>query len=242
MIARMTARLLWIAALLAVALVSTFAQLDRSSRFSPQLAPLVQPMFRGFAQAKLTEIALAQGDNALALQRARRLVLVRPLPAENLALLSQAAVQADEAATGLAALEEAGKRGWREPVSQRAMAMSALLTQDWDAASQRIVALLAAAKLEKSLIEPLVIELTKTDAGRAALARRLAEQGHWQGNFVPAAATYLPAAAYADLIVRTRALNARLDCGGLQHAASQLQQAGATAAAARFWPGECPAG
>lgn len=241
MIAKKIARLAWIAALLGVAVVSTFGQLDRSSRFARQQAPLVPVMFRGFAQAELTEMALAQGDNPRALQRARRLALVRPLPAENLALLSIAAVQAGEAETGFAALEEAGKRGWREPVSQRAMAMSALLTDDWDAASQRIVALLAAAKLEQSLIEPLVIELTESSAGRAALARRIAEEGHWQGNFVSSAPAYLPAAAYADLIVRARALNASLDCGGLQHAATALQNAGAAAAAARFWPGDCSA-
>lgn len=238
----MIARVLWIALLLAVAAVSSFAQLDRAARFAPQLAALVPPMFRGFAQAELTEMALVQDDNALALVRARRLALVRPLPAENLALLSQAAVQAGEAATGLAALEAAGGRGWREPASQRAMAMSALLTGDWDAASQRIVALLAAAKLEQSLLEPLVIELTQTAAGRAALARRLAEQGHWQGNFVPAAANYLPASAYADLIVRARTLNAPLECAGLRHGATALQNAGESGAAARFWPGDCPAG
>ena len=235
----MIARLVWISALLGVAVVATFAQLDRSSRFAPELAQFVQPLFRGFAQAELTKIALAQGDGAIALQRAQRLALVRPLPAENLELLSQAAVLAGEEETALAALQQAGTRGWREPVSQRAMAMSALLTDDWDAASQRIVALLAAAKLDQSLLEPLVIELTETSAGRAALAHRMAEQGHWQGNFVSAAAAYLPATAYADVIVRARALNAPLDCGGLQHGAMTLQNAGSAAAAARFWPGDC---
>lgn len=169
----MIARVLWIALLLAVAAVSSFAQLDRAARFAPQLAALVPPMFRGFAQAELTEMALVQDDNALALVRARRL---------------------------------------------------------------------AAAKLEQSLLEPLVIELTQTAAGRAALARRLAEQGHWQGNFVPAAANYLPASAYADLIVRARTLNAPLECAGLRHGATALQNAGESGAAARFWPGDCPAG
>ena len=236
----MIARLLWIAALLGLAVVSTFAQIDRSARFAPQLSPLVPVAFRGFAQQRLTEIALVQGDGAQALVQAQRLALVRPLAAENLALLSQAALLAGDQDTGLAALEEAGRRGWREPAAQRAMAMSALLTQDWEAASQRIVALLATAKLEAPVIQPLVAELTQTPAGRAALAQRLAESGHWQDNFVPAAAAYLPPATYADLIVRAQALSAALDCSGLQQAATQLQGRGAQSSAARFWPGDCP--
>jgi hypothetical protein len=236
------ARLIWIAALLGLAVVSTFAQVDRGARFAPQLAPMVPIAFRGFAQQRLTEIALAEGDGDLALAQAQRLALVRPLAAENLALLSQAALLAGQDDTGLAALEEAGRRGWREPAAQRAMAMSALLTQDWEAASQRIVALLATAKLEDAVIQPLVAELAQTPAGRAALARRLAESGHWQGKFVPAAAAYLPPAAYADLIVQARTLNAVLDCNGLQNAAIRLQNRGAQAAADRFWPGDCPAG
>lgn len=49
-------------------------------------------------------------------------------------------------------------------------------------------------------------------------------------------------AAYADVIVRARGLNAALDCTGLQHAATVLQNNGARTAVARFWPGECPVG
>lgn len=241
MIARF-AHLAWVAALLALALLTAFAQIDRSSRFAPQLAPLVPTQFRGFAQQRLTELALARADAAAALPLARRLVLVRPLPAENLTLLSQAAVLADDLPTGVAALEAAGERGWREPTAQQAMATSALLTHNWEAASQRIVALMAAGKLEPEQIEPLVVQLTQTADGRAALARRLSESGHWQGNFVPGAPAYLPADVYADVIVRARGLNATLDCGGLQHAATALQHNGANAAVARFWPGECPTG
>lgn len=236
----MKGRLVWIAVLAALGVVTTFAQLDRSSRFSPGLAPLVPAMFRGFAQQKLTEYALLSHDDEQALRLARGLVRVRPLPAENLSLLSQAAVRAGDADLAYAALEAAGGRGWREPASQLAMAHAALLVENWDGASQRIVALIAVGKLERELIDPLLLALTSHEGGRAAMSRRLAEQGHWQANFVPLAANRMPPQDYADMLERALALDAPLDCSGLGRAAAALQQAGEHAAAARFWPGDCP--
>lgn len=238
----MIGRIVWIAGLVAAALVSTFAQLDREARAAPQLAPLVPTMFSGFAVQRLTEIALRQGTGEQALGQARQLVLVRPLPAEHLTLLSQAALIAGDEVTGLAALQEAGGRGWREPVSQRAMAQSAMLVENWEAASQRISALLARDSIDRALVEELVIQLTETANGRAALARRMAADGYWQRNFVPSAAVYLAPASYADLIVQAQSLNAVLDCPSLARAAQTLQQAGAADQAALFWPGDCPAG
>lgn len=59
-----------------------FAQIDRSSRFSPGLAPAVPAPFRGFAQQQLVRQALLVEQPVLAEALASDLVRVRPLPAE----------------------------------------------------------------------------------------------------------------------------------------------------------------
>lgn len=84
----MIGRIMWIAALLALGLITALAQVDRSSRFDPVLAHAVPAPFRGFAQASLAGQAVAAGSGAAAADLARDLVRVRPMPAENLALLA----------------------------------------------------------------------------------------------------------------------------------------------------------
>lgn len=237
----MIARIGWIAALLVLALVTTFAQADRSSRFNPALAQLVPAPFRGFAQARLAEQAVQARDGALAQELSRDLVRVRPLPAENLALLSQANLLAGDVDGGLAALELAGTRGWREPFSQRAMAQAALLTGNVGAASQRIAALMATGSLDRAEQDQLVVALTRTPEGRAALAARLAEGGHWQRNFVGLGPSVLAPEIYADTIVRAQELGADLDCPNLSRSTEALRNAGRADLADTIWPGACPA-
>jgi len=235
----MIARLLWIAVLLGLAVVATYAQIDRSSRFNPALAPLVEEPFRGFAAARLTQQAIAAQDPA-ASGLARELVRIRPLPAENLTLLSQARLLAGAVEGGLAALEEAGKRGWREPVAQQAMAQAALLSDNPDAASLRIAALLATGAVQREVTSPMVQQLAQSAEGRAAFARRLAEQGHWQKNFLAIGPGLMAPTEYVDLVARARTLNAELDCGSLDRAAKTLENRGAGELARQVWPGSCP--
>ena len=227
----MIGRIAWIAALLVLALVTAFAQVDRSARFNPALAPLVPAPFRGFAQAQLAEQALLARDAPRAKELARDLVRVRPLPAENLTLMAQATLLSGELEPGLAALELAGQRGWREPFAQRALAQSALLTGNVDAASLRIAALLATGALAAEERDQLVAELAASPEGRQALAQRMADGGHWQRNFVPLAAGVLEPAVYVDLVRRAQALEAPLDCAALVRAKESLRQTGEVAAA-----------
>ena len=237
----MIARLLWIAALLGIAVVTTFAQIDRASRLNPMLAPLVAEPFRGFAWTVLTEQALLAQDAPSANTFARELVRVRPLPAENLTLLSKAGLLSGDVETGLAALEEAGKRGWREPRAQQAMAQAALLTNNADAASLRIVALLATGAVGRDVTSPMVQQLAQSPAGRNALAQRLAEEGHWQKNFLAIGPALMTSAEFADLVKRALALNAALDCTGLRRAAHMIDARGSPELAQEVWPGACPA-
>jgi hypothetical protein len=140
-------RILWLAGLAALALVACLAQLDRAARSQPALAVLVPSLFRGFAAQRLTEQAIAAEDGVTALREARLLVRARPLPAEHMRLLSQAAALKGDSPLALAAMEAATSRGWRDPLAQLAAGQSALLQGRFDAAAQRIGALFAVGAL-----------------------------------------------------------------------------------------------
>ncbi len=223
---RMIGRLGWILALLVVAVVTAFAQIDRSARFAPEFAAFVPAPFRGFAQARQVEQALVMRDADRAVERAKALVRNRPVPAENLTLLAQAELMSGDVANGLAALELAGQRGWREPLAQQTLAQAALMAGELDTASQRVVALLATGSVDRAAREQLVTGLATTPEGRAAIANRLAERGHWQRNFVALGPTYLSAGTYADIILRAQGLGANVDCLSLAQAEGLLRQAG----------------
>lgn len=222
----MIGRAIWIAALAALGVVTALAQIDSRSRFAPELALLVPEPFRGFAQTRLAQQAMVLEQHDQALELARGLVRVRPLPAENLALLSQTALLAGEGDLGLAALEEAGKRGWREPFSQQAMAQAALLSGNAEAASLRIAALLATQALPQTMVQPLLDDLVATPEGRQALAKRLAEEGYWQSGFVQRGPALVTSAAYVDVIARARLLDAPLACNGLDRARQMIRNRG----------------
>ena len=237
----MIARLIVTAALVGLALVAGGSQLDRTSRFAPQLAPAVPAPFRGFALSRLTEQAVAARNGAQAVALARELVRVRPLPAENLALLSQAALVNGDVPLGLAALEEAGKRSWREPLSQSALAQAALADGNAEAAALRVSALLATGTLEREVLGSLVAALTATPEGREALAARMAEKGYWQRNFGPIAEAALDPQVHADLLQRAARRGAAPDCAVTARVAQQVREAGNDALAAAIWPVEqCP--
>ncbi|MGB3166540.1 MAG: hypothetical protein WBA68_07190, partial [Alteraurantiacibacter sp.] len=73
----MIGRPAWWALCFAVAVVLTFAQLDRSARFAPQLASLVPHAFSGFAAEQRAAAALG-GVPDVAVAKARILVARRP--------------------------------------------------------------------------------------------------------------------------------------------------------------------
>lgn len=222
----MIGRVVWIAVLAVIGIAVTFIQLDRSARFHPELASTVASPFRSFAQPHLIGRALADNRTDEAFARARELVSVRPAPAENLVLLSRTALLAGDAETGIAALEEAGRRGWREQYSQQAMARAALLSDNPEGASQRIAALLATGAMEQGMVEPLLAELVVSPEGRTALARRLTEDGHWQPGFLQRGAAMIGLASYADIIARAWEINARFDCGSTARIRANLVDAG----------------
>lgn len=235
----MIGRIVWALALAALAVIACFAQLDRAARSQSQLAAAVPAMFRGFAAERLTQMSLAARDGPAANSEARLLIAARPLPAEHLRLLSQAAALEEDTPRSLAALEAASMRGWRDPVAQLAAAQAALLQRQPEAAAQRIAALFATgAFLDET--PALAAQLLAEPAGQAAFARQLANPARWPGNAIAPLAGAVPPAQLAQTLALASEFGADLPCDRLAAIAQRYRNERHEQAAALFWPGDCP--
>ena len=236
----MIKRLVWFALLAAVALVTIGAQADRQSRHMPQLAAMVPAPFRGFAEQRLAEQAVMAKNGPAASRHATALVRNRPLPAEHIVLLSQAAALEGDNPSALAALAAANLRGWRDPVVQFTAGQAALAQGQHEAAAQRLAALFATGALPEQA-QVLLAQLLVEPQGRAAFAEQLAAGTRWQRNVLaPAAGTANPE-DLAQTIALAQARGAEFSCEQLARIARGHEATGHAAAAQRFWPGECPA-
>lgn len=229
----MTVRLAWWFALAVVAIVASFAQIDRSSRFNLHLASLVPAAFSGFAAEQRTRQAIAAQQPQLALAEAEALVAARPLPAEHLELLAIAAAMNDRPGQSIAAIEAASLRGWRAPIIQQAAAQAALAQGQHDSAAQRITALLATGSAREAASE-LAARLIASPEGQAALARRFAAPGHWQTNAIQQLPSAAPAPDFASMMALASEQGASFDCGRLSRIIERYEREGQTASATRL--------
>ena len=234
----MIGRITWLALLL-LAVAAVFAQLDRAARSDTRMAALVPAAFSGFAAQRLSEQAISAQNGPVAERETLRLSAARPIPAEHLRLLSQAAALQGDLPRSLAALEAASLRGWRDPVAQLAAAQAALAQGQHEAAAQRIGALFAAGSLPDQTPE-LAAALLADPAGQAAFARQLATPARWPGNALASLAKAVPFAQLAPTLARARAEGAVLPCDKLAVIARNYEAAGQGEAARLFWPGDCP--
>jgi len=229
----MIARLAWWAVLAVVAVVASFAQLDRSSRFEPHLAPFVPPALSGFAAEQRTLQAIAAQQPERALAEAEALVAARPLPAENLELLAVAAAMNERTDQSIAAIEAASTRGWRAPIIQQAVAEAALAQGNHDIAAQRISALFATGSQRDAALD-LATRLLATSAGQAALAKRFAAPGHWQENAVQPLAGVVPPQDFSATLALAAEQGAVFDCHRIERVIQRYERDGEALAAARL--------
>ena len=175
-------RALWIALLLALAIVAGGAQLDRASRRSPEAARYGPPPFRSFALEDLPAQATVRGEPGEAVLAARRLVRNRPVPAEHLALLGVAHALSGEPGEAVAAIRQAGRRGWRDAAAQGAMLEMALDAGDGDEAARRLVALWTL-RDDPALLAGPSARVVADPAACAAFARWLAADRRLRARF-----------------------------------------------------------
>lgn len=169
--ARISGWALRIAIFLALAGVISVFQVDNASRERVGLLAWVPPGLGGFADAKVARpIALVKPE--MAVDRATAALRHRPIDAGSLAAFAIATVEAGDDELAGQALSLAAQRGWRDTYTQLMVIGSALSSERWDVAAQRIDAL-ARLRRENEAIDSTLGFLVRSDDGRRELARRM---------------------------------------------------------------------
>ena len=225
--------------LLPLAALVTVVQLDQQSRVSPTYAAAVPPAFSGSAARERSKMALEAGRPEIAVAQARQQIELRPMPAESLTILALTSLQNGDTEIARAALEAASRRGWREPISQLASAQGALEQQQYEIASQRIVALLSTENLTESALA-LLGELVTVPEGRQAMANRLASFGRWQDKTLVSASGVAAPDDWVATIVLAVDQGADLSCNRMGQLASRYEGMDEGAAAEKLSAIACP--
>jgi hypothetical protein len=203
-------RQIWAGLMAALALCAVGAQVDRSVRRQPSLAPLVPPPFRNFAQWQLTMTNVRSAPPATALAEARTLIERSPIPSESFTFLAVALVRNNDQKGSALAIQHAAQRGWRDPIAQRAMYDIALSAKDHAEAAHRLAALYGLQDAQAPL-KDMTDNLLATPEGRAAMADSLVSGGYWTRPFMRSAVSgfTLNTAATVNAALRR---GAEIDC------------------------------
>lgn len=230
----MIGRVLWIAALLGLAVVTISVQLDRQSLKQPSLAQHVPEPFRASAQLAIAAFAIDDGKVDAGVSEARKLVQRRPMPAENLRLLAQAQFAAGELDASALTIQYAAQRGWRDPLAQEAMLQLALSNADTPEAARRYAALFVMRQTDDAMLEEIgrAVLAQPGGKGRTTLAEIVGGGERWHSLFLSRGARVMPPEAFTEIVEITLENGARYDCDGLRQAqravASRDERAGET--------------
>lgn len=241
----MMGRILWFAALIAIALVTIGLQIDRQSESTRQLAPLVPGPLRNFAQTRITQQALLGKDPALAMAEAERLVRRRPIPAEYLTLLAAGQIKAEQPEQAAMTIQIAGQRGWREPVAQEAVLRLALAAGDKPEAARRYAALFLQGQTPDALLEELgqaVLSETR-GPGQQTMVAIIVGGDRWHSTFLRRGARVMPSGAFAAIVADSLARGVVFDCVVLGQSTARvgLRDPAAAADLRRVAAQTCPA-
>lgn len=220
----MIGRIIWFAALLVIAAVTTALQIDKQSEVVPALAPLVPPPLRNFAQTQIAAAAADGGDPAVALEEARKLVRRRPVPAEYLTLLAVAQTKAGQGEAAGLTIQIAGQRGWREPLAQESVLRLAVAAGDKPEAARRYAALFLNASTSDELLRELGPPvLAETDGpGQRTLVDIITGTERWNTVFLRRGSQVIAPEAMSDIVVATIARGTVFDCDALARTAKAL--------------------
>ena len=210
----MIRRFVWFGTLLAVAVITTFLQIDRQAALTPALTSMVPAAFRNFAQPIVAARATDGDDTAQALVEAQRLVRRRPIPAEHLTVLAVAQTRAGQAEQAGLTIQIAGQRGWREPLAQEAVLRLALAAGDKPEAARRYAALFLRASTPNDLLQALGSEVLDeaNGPGRRTLTDIISGTDRWNSVFLRRGAQVMPLDAFSEIAVATIARGTRYDC------------------------------
>jgi hypothetical protein len=241
----MIGRIIWFAALAAIAVLVSLLQIDKQSEKSPALAAVVPAPLRNYAQEKVALAALGGDNPAQAVAEAERLVRRRPIPAEHLALLAAGQAKAGQNDAAFKTIQIAGKRGWRVPAAQEAVLRIALAAGDKAEAARRYAALFLRPATPDALLKelgPAVLD-EPGGTGQQTLVAVVVGGERWRATFLRRGSQVMPPAAFAAITAASLKQGAEFDCKQLEQAISVLAKRDAAAgnvvsAAARA--GACP--
>lgn len=239
----MIGRIMWFAAIAAIALVTSALQLDKQAEANPALAPLVPPPLRNFAQTRIAVQAAVGDDPALALAEARTLVTRRPIPAEYLTLLAIAQAKAGQVEASGLTIQIAGQRGWRDPIAQEAVLRLALAAGDKPEAARRYAALfLRRATPDELLVELAAQVFASGEEGHQTFAAIVTGGDRWHEMFLQRGAQVLPPTDFAIITAMSIFDGAQFDCAALGQTIESLGGRDAMAAdqVAMAAAGRCP--
>jgi hypothetical protein len=160
------------------------------------------------------------------------LVQRRPVPAEYLTLLAVAQAKAgEEQAAGLA-IQIAGQRGWREPVSQEAVLRLALGAGDKAEAARRYAALFLRASTPDALLRDLGPAVFDAPGGAAqqTMVDIVVAGERWWPLYLQRGAQVMPPAAFAAVTAESIKRGAVFECVTLEESIAAIRQRDAAAA------------
>ena len=230
----MIGRIIWFAALAAIAVLVSLLQIDKQSEKSPALAAAVPAPLRNYAQIRITQAAVSGQDAAQALAEAQRLVRRRPVPADYLVLLAAAQAKAEQTEAALRTVQIAGKRGWREPAAQEAVLRIAFAAGDKAEAARRYAALF----LRDGTPDALLMELGPAvldepgGIGQQTLTAIVVGGERWWPVFLRRGPVVMPPAAFVAIAAASMEKGARFECAQLDLAIRRVAQRDAVAGAA----------
>lgn len=228
-----------IATFLVLAGIIAVFQLDRASRDRISLLAWVPPGIGGFADANVARpLALVRPD--MAVERARATLRHRPVDAGNLAAFAIASVEAGDEAIAGQALSLAAQRGWRDTYTQVMVIGSALSTERWEVAAQRVDALARLRREDEAINGPLSL-LLQNDGGQRELARRMSTSiplVDAVSKFLQNYPEYGPEVAQSFVYAQH---HGDISCGQLARIARLLLANDMSAAVMGLWPDGCAA-
>ena len=222
----MIGRVIWIAALVVIGVITAQLQFDRQSARNPGMVDMVAVPFRGYSQPSITAAALLSDDPSYGLIEAQRLVQRRPLPAEHLTLLAQAYAKVGDLETASLAIQVAAQRGWRDPLPQEAIARLALLSGDVPEATRRFTALMVLGRDNDELLSDLAGEIfgEPLSPGIVTLADIISGTERWQKTFLRRGPRIMPPDAFAAVMQASSEQGAWIECAQLERAARSIRR------------------
>lgn len=233
-------RLAVIAALLGYAGLALASGFDRSARDYPGLGQWVPKGLQAEAPAANARRFVESGLPGPALGDAQAALRASPVEPGNAALLGTALLARGDAASADKAFRLAARLGWREPLTQMYWLETALAAGDAPAAVLRFDAL-ARQYPQAPAMAQAATRLEASEAGRAALARRMAGGANWSASYamIDGASGANRVRARGEVLASAARLGLRLGCDPIARITRALGDADPLLGAT-VWREHCP--